>query len=112
MPLTAMATRTSDPMDIPQETMLTAAENLVRLYDRPFGGKERGRYRISVKHLNAILGRRRLYDEDIVHLQRAVYELGYVLIDLESYYIVLSQRTFTSYRRVNEASLKEGDGSL
>ena len=81
------------------------ADLLVRLYDRPFGSRDRGRYRISAKHLRQVAGRQRLYPEDIEAICRALYERGLVLVDLESFYIVISQKTFASYRRVNEAAL-------
>ena len=86
------------------------ADLLVRLYDRPFGSRERGRYRISAKHLRQMAGRNRLYPEDIEAVCRALYERRFVLVDLESFYIVISQKTFASYRRVNEAAL-DGDDS-
>jgi hypothetical protein len=82
-----------------------AAERLAGLYEESFGGKPRGRFRISMKHLRALTGRRRLYPEQIAALGRALYELGYVLVDLESFFVVLSQRTFASCRRVNETSI-------
>ncbi|MDA0703090.1 MAG: hypothetical protein O3A96_07620 [Proteobacteria bacterium] len=78
---------------------------LARLYEESFGGKERGRYRISSKFLRQIAGRKRLYAEEIEAIGRALFEQGFVLIDLESFVVVLSQKTFDSYRRVNEASI-------
>jgi len=78
------------------------AGELVRLYEVSFGGKERGRYRISAKHLQKLAKRRRLYPEEIQGIARALFERGFVLVDLESFFVVLSQRTFASYRRVNE----------
>jgi len=35
-----------------------------------------------------------------------LFELGFVLIDLETFFVVLAQRTFRSYRRVSDASLE------
>ena len=82
-----------------------AADRLVRLYDQEFGSKVRGRYRISMKYLRALTGRRRLYPDDIERLRRQLYERGFVLIDLETYCAVVSLRTFNSYRRVSERAL-------
>lgn len=82
------------------------ADRLSRLYDEEFGSKQRGRYRISMKYLRALTGRRRLYPDDIEQLQRRLYERGFVLIDLETYCAVVSLRTFNSYRRVSERALK------
>ena len=81
------------------------ADELARLYDVSFGGKERGRYRISAKHLQRLAGRRRLYPEDNLAIARALFERGYVLLDMESFFVVLSQKTFASYRRVNQSAI-------
>lgn len=78
------------------------AARLAALYDRRFGGKDRGRYRISMKHLRALTGRRRVPAETVERIGEELYELGYVLIDLETFFVVLAQRTFTSYRRVSD----------
>ncbi|MEP4378051.1 MAG: hypothetical protein ABJ215_17370 [Alphaproteobacteria bacterium] len=84
----------------------TLADELVDLYDCPFGGKPRGRFRVSMKLLGKYLGKRRLWPEDIEAVARALYERGYVSIDMDSYLVVLSHKTFANYRRVNEAALE------
>lgn len=38
----------------------TVADRLAALYDQEFGGKDRGRFQISMKHLRALTGRRRV----------------------------------------------------
>jgi len=58
-----------------------------------------------MKHLRQVLGRRRVYAEDVADLGRALYERGYALVDMETFVVVLSHKTFTSYRRVNESCL-------
>lgn len=78
---------------------------LADLYNLQFGGRPRGRFRISMKHLRRVMGRRRLYPEDVDALSRALFEHGHVLVDMETYFVVISQKTFASYRRVNEACL-------
>ena len=78
------------------------AAQLIKMYDSGFGGKEAGRYRISLKHLKAMCGRRRISSKEIEKLKRHIYELGFVLVDLENFYILLSQKTFTNYRRIND----------
>ncbi len=88
----------TDPI---QET----ADYLVSLYAKRFGGKDQGRYRISDKLFRKLSGRRRLYEEDIIALTRAMFERGYVLIDMGSFFVVLSANTFVNYRRVNEDCL-------
>ncbi len=85
---------------------LEIAEQLSAFYDRPFGGKPGGRYRISPKLLRKISGRKKLSDRFIRELALEMFELGFVLLDMENYYAVASARTFASYRRVGEASLE------
>jgi len=83
-------------------------DKLVALYDRPFGGagKTGGRYRIPAKLVRQIAGRRRLYEDDVRDLARAMLERGYVLIDLDSFFVVTSTSTFVNYRRANEDCLE------
>lgn len=82
------------------------ADRLANLYSQPFGGKPKGRYRIAGKVLRQLAGRRRLYEDDVRGLTRAMLERGFVLVDMESYFVVLSVGTFTNYRRANEDSVK------
>ncbi len=84
----------------------SAAEKLASLFDTPFGGKAKGRFRISGKLLRQALQRRRLYDDDIRQLSRALLERGYVLVDMDSFFVVLSANSFVNYRRANEESLR------
>lgn len=82
------------------------AERLAALYERPFGGKRQGRYRIAVKLLRRIAGRRRLYEDDVKHIGRALLERGYLLIDMDGFFVVLSTNAFVNYRRANEDSIQ------
>jgi len=78
------------------------AAALADLYGTEFGGKPSGRYRIPVKVLREMMGRRRLYAEDIAALTRALIEQGFVLIDMESFFVVMSANAFVNYRRVGK----------
>ena len=78
------------------------AERLAELYDQDFGGKPNGRYRIPDKLVRRIAGRRRLYETDIRALSVALFELGYVLIDMDTFYVVMSANSFVNYRRAND----------
>ena len=78
-------------------------ERLAALYEQPFGGKKRGRYRISMKLMCRIFKQRRVWPEQCEALRRGLYERGYLLVDLETYFVVVSLQTFANYRRVNEA---------
>jgi len=87
----------------PIERVRLVAERLVELYGVEFGGKERGRYRISMKHMRILTGRRRIPAEMIRSISEELFELGYILIDLETYFVILVDRTFRNYRRVSDA---------
>lgn len=82
-----------------------AALALVELYGKSFGGKASGRFRMPRKLVSDLLGRRRIYAEEIQLLSRALMEQGYVLIDMDSYFVVLSANSFVNYRRANRDCL-------
>lgn len=84
-----------------------AAKRLADMYATEFGGKPSGRYRISRKILCDIAGRRRLYADDITTLTRALFERGFVLIDMESFFVVMSANAFVNYRRAGKGAGSE-----
>ena len=86
---------------------LRAADILADLYGKEFGGKGKGRFRVSEKLLRALLQRRRIYEADIQPLTRALFERGFVLIDMDSFYVVMSANAFVNYRRVADLNLQE-----
>ena len=81
-----------------------------QLYERPFGGKTRGRYRISMRNMRQLVGVKRLYAADVTALTHALYETGFSMIDMETYFVILSHRTFSSYRRLNDDSIGTDEG--
>ena len=81
------------------------ADCLAGLYDQSFGGKSKGRYRISIKLLKQIACRRRLYEDERVELARALFERGFLLIDMDQFFVILNANTFVNYRRANEHCL-------
>lgn len=83
------------------EDIKDTVRRLAVLYSKSFGGKESGRYRIPNKIVRDMIGRRRLYPEDVQLLTRAMLEEGYVLIDMDSFFVVLNANAFVNYRRVN-----------
>lgn len=89
--------------DRPSERQI--AERLAALYEDKFGGKDRGRYRISMKQMRALTDRKRVPAEVIGQIGEEMFELGYVLIDLETFFVVLAQGTFRSYRRVSDSCI-------
>ena len=82
-----------------------AAAKLATLYGQEFGGKASGRYRIPEKMLRDMMGRRRLYPEDRTAISRSLFEQGYVLIDMDSFFVVMSANAFVNYRRVSKDAL-------
>ncbi len=87
------------------QTIADVADRLAALYDQPFGSKDAGRYRISAKLVRQMAGRRRLYEDDLRELSRAMLEIGFILIDMDTFYVVMSANTFVNYRRANEDCL-------
>lgn len=81
--------------------MERVAKSLCELYGENFGGKPNGRYRIPRKLVAELGGRRRLYENDVRDLSRALFEEGFVLVDMETFFVILSAKTFTNYRRAN-----------
>lgn len=86
-------------------TQRQVAAQLAELYERGFGGKERGRYRVSMKHLRVLTKRKRVPAEVLGKIAEELFELGYVMIDMETFFVVLAQRTFASYRRVSDGAV-------
>lgn len=85
------------------ETTLDAlADKLAKLYGEKFGGKDNGRYRVAAKLIRDAAGRRRLYENDVRDLTRGMLERGFVLIDMDSFFVVMSANSFVNYRRANE----------
>lgn len=86
----------------------TAAETLAGLYAKGFGGKPSGRYRIAQKLVRDLMGRRRLYPEDVQALTREMLEQGFVLIDMDAFFVVMSTNSFVNYRRANSDGITPG----
>jgi hypothetical protein len=53
-----------------------------------------------------MMGRKRLYPEDRIALTRALFERGFVLIDMDSFFVVMSANSFVNYRRVGKEALE------
>ena len=81
------------------------AHVLVRLFAERFGGAATGKFRISRKFLRQLAGRRKLPDDYVAVLAEHMFEAGFVLVECESYFVVLSQKQFASYRRVTAAAV-------
>ena len=92
-------------MKTSRQDMSAVADRLAALYADPFGGKSKGRYRIAGKVLRNLAGRQRLYEEDIRHLTREMLERGFVLVDMDTFYVILSSNTFVNYRRASSIGM-------
>lgn len=89
-------------------------EILIELHGLKFAGRSGGKYRISRKYFRQIAARRKLTAEFVALVTDALFERGYVLVDLETHFVVLRQGLFDSYRRVTDraiALLKSVNGS-
>jgi hypothetical protein len=87
------------------------ADNLVRLYGESFGGRGSGKFRISRKFLRQIAARRHLSQGFLEELGEELYERGYAFVDLETYFAVIDQRQFNSYRRVTAVATELAVGA-
>lgn len=81
------------------------ARKLAAFYNQPFGGKPTGRYRISPKNLRRLMQRRRISDKFVRQLSEEMFELGFIFVDLESYFAVISARSLNNYRRVSDSMI-------
>ncbi len=91
----------------PAFDVAAAAESLIALHGMDFAGKKPGKFRISRKFLREITGRRRLPEWYIQALSDSLFEQGYVLIDLESYLVVIKTAAFNSTRRVTSTAIDD-----
>lgn len=90
-------------------TPCEVARKLAVFYDKSFGGKASGRYRISPKNLRSLMQRRRISDELVRSLADEMFELGFVFIDLESFYVVNNVRSYNNYRRLADVLIDPSD---
>jgi hypothetical protein len=88
------------------QSLAVVADRLAEMSNESFGGKSKGRYRIAEKLVRTLAGRRRLYEDDIRALSRALLERGFVLVDMDSFFVVMGANTFVNYRRANEDCVK------
>lgn len=95
----------SDSLGADRRSTGDLAQALVRLFGERFGGAATGKFRISRKFLRQLAGRRKLSDAYLAALAEEMFEAGFVFVGCESYFIVLSQKQFASYRRVTAAAV-------
>lgn len=82
------------------------AKILISLHDRQFRSRRTGKYRISRSALRAVCGRHKLTERFLEEIETELFERGYVLVDLETYFAVMNQKLFDSFRRASSATVQ------
>ncbi len=80
-------------------------QQLAEIYESEFGGKDRGRYKISRSNLRRLAGRKRLEDTTVKRIADAALEIGYIVIDLGDYFSVVEEAVLLNYRPVPKSVL-------
>jgi len=70
------------------------------IYRETFGGKEKGRYKISRANFRLICGRKKLESVFLEKVVSAALEDGFVVVELGDYFCVIAEGTMLSYRPV------------
>lgn len=78
---------------------------LKEIYEKEFGGKERGRFKIARSSLRRLTGLKRLNNEAISDIADAAFNEGFVLIDLGDYFAVVEEAVMLNYRPVPKSVL-------
>ncbi len=83
------------------------AQELADIYEKTFGGKKRGRYKISRGNLCSLSLRKRLEDSTIEKITNAAYDIGYIIVNLGEYFAVIEEGVMLNYRPVPKSVLSE-----
>lgn len=75
------------------------ADDLARIYELEFGGKDRGRFRLSRRQLRRLSGRGRLEDSILAQFVQHCYERGLVVTDLGDEFSVIEVAAMQNYRK-------------
>lgn len=78
---------------------------LANIYEDEFGGKRRGRFKITRSSLRRLAGRKRLEDSTINRIMGAALEIGYILVDLGDNLAVVEESVMLNYRPVPKSVL-------
>lgn len=87
----------------PQEVVAS----LTKIYEQEFGGKERGRFKITRSGLRRLTGSKRLNDNALNDIADAAFDAGYVLVDLGDHFAVVEVAVMLSYRPVPKSVLEQ-----
>jgi hypothetical protein len=94
------------------------AEIIKEIYEEKFGGKNRGRFKVSRSHFRRLGGRKNLRDAFIDEVAEECLELGYILIPTGDTIAIIEEKVVLNYRNVPKSILNsyigeddEGDDS-
>jgi len=77
------------------------------VYERPFRGKERGRFAVTREQLRRALGVERLHDSTVKNLQEEALKLGLIIIDLDNLFPCIEVKVVRQYRRPPKSVFNE-----
>jgi hypothetical protein len=75
-------------------------QTLKKIYEETFGGKDRGRYKITRPNLRKLCGLSRLEETTIKRIVDAALEEGFVLIEVGDYFCMVEESVMLNYRPV------------
>lgn len=84
---------------------------LKQIYELEFGGKGRGRYKISRSNFRQLSKRRRLEESTIIRIIDEAFEEGLIVTDLGDYFSVVEHSVMANYRPVPKSVLKDFIGA-
>ena len=83
------------------------AKILADIHGKEFGGKPKGRYRISRARLLQFLGTTRLMDEDFDNLHDELLELGFSFLNFDAYFALIESSFSKNWRRMTKKLINE-----
>lgn len=89
---------------ITDEKIDEVADRLWReVYERPFRGKDRGRFAVTRDQLKQALDVERLHDSTVKKLQDVALKKGLIIIDLDDLFPCIETKVVRQYRRPPKA---------
>lgn len=83
------------------------AEILENIYETGFGGKKRGRFKITRSDFRKLSNRKNLHDSFIYDVSEEALELGYVVFPLYDDIVVIEEEVIRNYRKVTKKIIDE-----
>ena len=78
------------------------AKYLVKIHEMPFGGKKRGRMKITRAGLRELSKRGRLENAFLSSLTTEMFQEGFMFIDLDKYFVVIQAKVTRRYRSISK----------